>query len=82
MKYLGCLFVLFFLLFIPIVAAVRMVFRVLSGTSSSARHGRPGPGREREPSSAGKGNTPPKKSGKIFGKDEGEYVDFEEIPKK
>lgn len=79
---LGCLFILLFSIFALIAVAAARIVRVLinfgkpaAGPSSSRR---PSPGTHRNADSA---STTPKnrRPGKIFGKNEGRYVDFEEV---
>ena len=85
---LGCLFALIFGFFIFLFSIahtlVRTIYSFLGFTprresgSSSRRSGNAqaqgtGPAQS-------KGNSRQRRSGKIFRKDEGEYIDFEEIP--
>ena len=67
-----------FFLFLLVVGGLLVAMRLLGGVASRMRR--------RDPSDSGKGAqrhsvfSHPKAKKKVFGKDEGEYVDFEEIP--
>ena len=85
---LGCLFALIFGFFIFLFSIahtlVRTIYSVLgftprreSGRSSRQSGNAQGQGASTAHS---KGNSRQRRSGKIFRKDEGEYIDFEEIP--
>lgn len=80
---LGCFFILIFAIFFLIAGAIRNILHFLfgipmgnsrpqNGTRQSYKGTRQGPSR---PNSRHRRA----QKGKIFGKDEGEYVDFEEI---
>lgn len=85
---LGCLFALIFGFFIFLFSIVHTLVRTIysflgftprreSGRSSRQSGNAQGQGASTAHS---KGNSRQRRSGKIFRKDEGEYIDFEEIP--
>ncbi len=88
----GCLVALLVGFFIIIVTLLMSVAKFLFGVRNAARQFMGGTGSNSRNSSAGSSSTspeePPKeekktarkgKNGKFFGKDEGEYIDFEDI---
>ena len=85
---LGCLFALIFGFFIFLFSIAHTLVRTIysflcftprreSGRSSRQSGNAQGKGASTAHS---KGNSRQRRSGKIFRKDEGEYIDFEEIP--
>lgn len=85
---LGCLFALIFGFFIFLFSIAHTLVRTIysflgftprreSGSSSRRSGNAQGQGTSTAHS---KGNSRQRRSGKIFRKDEGEYIDFEEIP--
>ena len=85
---LGCLFALIFGFFIFLFSIAHTLVRTIysflgftprreSGSSSRRPDNAQGQGASTAHS---KGNSRQRRSGKIFRKDEGEYIDFEEIP--
>ena len=85
---LGCLFALIFGFFIFLFSIAHTLVRTIysflgftprreSGSSSRRPSNAQGQGTGTAHS---KGNSRQRRSGKIFRKDEGEYIDFEEIP--
>ena len=85
---LGCLFALIFGFFIFLFSIahtlVRPIYSFLGFTprgESGSNSRRPGNAQAQGTGTAhSKGNSRQRRSGKIFRKDEGEYIDFEEIP--
>lgn len=85
---LGCLFALIFGFFIFLFSIahtlVRTIYSFLGITprrESGSSSRRPGNAQGQGTGTAhSKGNSRQRRSGKIFRKDEGEYIDFEEIP--
>ena len=85
---LGCLFALIFGFFIFLFSIahtlVRTIYSFLGFTprkESGSNSRRPGNAQGQGTGTAhSKGNSRQRRSGKIFRKDEGEYIDFEEIP--
>ena len=85
---LGCLFALIFGFFIFLFSIahtlVRTIYSFLGITprgESGSNSRRPGNAQGQGTGTAhSKGNSRQRRSGKIFRKDEGEYIDFEEIP--
>lgn len=85
---LGCLFALIFGFFIFLFSIahtlVRTIYSFLGFTprrESGSNSRRPDNAQGQGASTAhSKGNSRQRRSGKIFRKDEGEYIDFEEIP--
>ena len=84
---LGCLFALIFGFFIFLFSIahtlVRTIYSFLGFTprKESGSSQRPGNAQGQGTGTAhSKGNSRQRRSGKIFRKDEGEYIDFEEIP--
>lgn len=85
---LGCLFALIFGFFIFLFSIahtlVRTIYSFLGFTprrESGSSSRRPGHAQAQGTGTAhSKGNSRQRRSGKIFRKDEGEYIDFEEIP--
>lgn len=85
---LGCLFALIFGFFIFLFSIahtlVRTIYSFLGFTprrESDRSSRRPGNAQGQGTGTAhSKGNSRQRRSGKIFRKDEGEYIDFEEIP--
>ena len=83
---LGCLFALIFGFFIFLFSIahtlVRTIYSFLGFTprrESGSNSRRPG-NAQGQGTAHSKGNSRQRRSGKIFRKDEGEYIDFEEIP--
>ena len=85
---LGCLFALIFGFFIFLFSIahtlVRTIYSFLGFTPrrDSGRSSRQTGNAQNQEANAthSKGNSRQRRSGKIFRKDEGEYIDFEEIP--
>lgn len=89
---LGCLFILLFGFILFALGFIKMIVQLLFGSSATKAKPRAtsttGTGRTHSASgyAAGnahhetsRGNSRQRRSGKIFRRDEGEYVDFEEI---
>lgn len=78
----GCLTFLFFGLFFIVIASVLGAFRLLFGLKRSARrfaNSMKGTTSQAPPEEEAAPRSPRKRKGKFFEKDEGVYVDFEEI---
>lgn len=85
---LGCLFALIFGFFIFLFSIAHTLVRTIYSFLGFTPRGESGSS-SRQPGNAqgqgtgtahSKGNSRQRRSGKIFKKDEGEYIDFEEIP--
>lgn len=80
---LGCFFILIFAIFFLIAGAVRNIMHFLFGSPAANGGNRSASSRSyqgtRQSSSRPNSRHRRAQKGKIFGKDEGEYVDFEEI---
>lgn len=81
MKFLGCLFVLTFLGVFLLAAAAKSILRALFGPQPRQDSPRQSARENRSTQSQAKTTQTSKKRSKIFDKNEGEYVDFEEIKK-
>lgn len=80
---LGCFFILIFAIFFLIAGAIRNIVHFLFGFPTANNGSREGSNRSYKGTKQGKSRPNSRhrraQKGKIFGKDEGEYVDFEEI---
>ena len=85
---LGCLFALIFGFFIFLFSIAQTLVRTIYSFLGFTPHKESGSSSQRPGNAQGqgtgtahsKGNSRQRRSGKIFRKDEGEYIDFEEIP--
>ncbi len=88
-KFLGCLFVLLFGVVFVAFAFLQQFFRVLFGqtprsgrstnSTSNQQHSSAHTSSGNAHRESGRKNSRQRRSGKIFEKNEGEYVDFEEV---
>lgn len=79
MNSLGCLFLFLFAIVIGLFAAVRNIVYTLIGRPPRTQSRRQTTGHDRTTQEKKNTSKTKKDANKIFGKDEGEYVDFEEI---
>ncbi len=89
MKFLGCLFILLFGVVFVALAFLQQLFRAFFGQSPSSRRSTNSTNSSSHTQStstsgnarheAGRKNSRQRRSGKIFEKNEGQYVDFEEV---
>lgn len=86
-NFLGCLFILFFGIIFIIIAFVRMIKQLLFGTGPLYKKNIHQNTHTTHSSTSGNAhhernhtNSRKRRSQKIFEKNEGEYIDFEDIP--